>query len=115
MTDAWEHFVSGLSPTLLQQELARVHGDLEQERFGSRSDLEMRFAHDFIRFQAAARAAESAAERQARILRVQEADADREIRARGFGLDADDHDIEAAIRSYSQRQAATAAERRTAA
>jgi hypothetical protein len=95
VTSEWEHFIAGLTPALLERERARVHGDLEQERVGSRADLEMRFAHDYVRFQVAARQAETTEARRARIRRVQEADADRFIAQREA--------IEAAIRSYSQQ------------
>lgn len=49
MTSEWEQFVAGLTPALLERERSRVHGDLEQERFGSRADLEMRVAHDWLK------------------------------------------------------------------
>ena len=104
MTTEWEHFVAGVSPALLEQERVRVHGVLEQERVGSRTDLEMRFAHDFIRRDVWEKAWQ---ERTDRTVRLEEEDADRFIAGRGA--------IEAAIRSYSQRQAAAAAERKTAA
>jgi hypothetical protein len=98
VTSEWEHFIAGLTPALLERERARVHGDLEQERVGSRADLEMRFAHDFIRRDVWANAQE---EREDTIRRAQEADADRFI--------AEREAIEAAIRSYSQRHNGKAA------
>lgn len=113
--DAWANFIAQLDPAALERERMRVHGDLDAERPGSRQDHEMRFAHDYVRAERALLEAESEEERQERHDAKQNADADREIRARGFDLAADDSDIEAAIRSYSQRQAASAAHGRTAA
>jgi hypothetical protein len=92
VTSEWEHFIAGLTPALLERERARVHGDLEQERVGSRTDHEMRAAHDFIRRDVWAKAQE---EREDTIRRAQEADADRFI--------AEREAIEAAIRSYSRK------------
>lgn len=73
MTSEWEHFVAGLSPALLEKERAHVHGDIEQERVGSRTDLQMRAAHDFIRHDVWAKAWR---DREDVIRRTQEADAD---------------------------------------
>lgn len=114
--DAWTNFVASLEPAGLERERMRVHGNLDAERPGSRQDHEMRFAHDYIRFQVAVLQAEDDDARQARIAGTQNADADREIHARGYDRieDTNEHDIESAIRSYSQRQAARAAERNAA-
>lgn len=108
--DAWMNFIAQIDPAVLETERARVHGDLDTERPGSRQDHEMRFAHDYVR--------QDFWERMdipldLRAARRQLEDADAEIRARGFDLPVstdDDNDIEAAIRSYSQRHAAAAAE-----
>ena len=118
-TDAWTNFVAQLDPAALERERMVVHGDLDAERPGSRQDHEMRFAHEYVRFQVAALQTETTEARRARIGRAQAADAEREIHARGFDVvatDEQENDIETAIRSYSERQAAKAAhERRTAA
>lgn len=100
MTADWENFIASLNPAAVEQERMRVHGDLDQERPGSRADHEMKFAHDYVRHDFWAR---MRGERIRRTAISQIDDANREIRARGFDLGADDHDIEAAIRSYSQR------------
>ncbi|WP_065961234.1 hypothetical protein [Curtobacterium sp. UCD-KPL2560] len=113
--DAWANFVAQLDPAAVEAERMRVHGDLDAERPWSRQDHEVRFAHDYVRRDFWAR---MRGEVERRTVRSQIADADREIRARGFDQGvtaADDSDIEAAIRSYSQRQAAEAADARTAA
>lgn len=105
-TDAWSNFVAQLDPAALERERMAVHGDLDAERPGSRQDHEMRFAHEYVRRDFWAR---MRGEVQSRSAAVQRADADRAIRAR------QEAEIEAAIRSYSQRQAAAAAERKAAA
>jgi len=108
----WANFVAQVDLAAVEAERMRVLGDLDAERPGSRQDHEMRFAHDYVRAERALLEAESEEERQARHDAKQNADADREIRARGFDVvatDEQDSDIEAAIRSYSQRQAAAAA------
>lgn len=114
--DAWSNFIASINPAQLQRERMRVHGDLEHERPGSRWDHETRHAHEYVRYQLGVLQAEDADERQARIARAQVLNADREIHARGYDRieDTDENAIEAAIRSYSQRQAATAAERNAA-
>ncbi|WP_065962390.1 hypothetical protein [Curtobacterium sp. UCD-KPL2560] len=103
MTADWENFVASLDPAAVERERMRTHGDLDEERPGSRADHEMRFAHDYVRAERALLEAESEEERRQRHDEKQIADADREIRARGFDQAADDSDIEAAIRSYSQQ------------
>lgn len=103
--DAWANFIAQLDPAAVEAERYRVHGNLDAERPGSRQDHEMRFAHDYVRAERALLEAESEDERRARHDDKQNADADREIRARGYDRAvsrADDNDIEAAIRSYSQ-------------
>lgn len=112
--DAWANFIAQLDPEALERERMRVHGDLDAERPGSRQDHEIRFAHDYVRQDFWAR---MRGEVEQRTVCSQFEDADREIRARGFdrGIpEADDSDIEAAIRAYSQRQAAAAAGRHAA-
>ncbi|WIA95821.1 hypothetical protein [Curtobacterium sp. MCBA15_004] len=104
--DAWDNFIASLDPAAVEAERMRVHGDLDQERPGSRADHEMKFAHDYVRNDFWAR---MRGERIRRTVISQIEDADREIRARGFDLDGDDHDIEAAIRSYSQQHRKAAA------
>lgn len=113
--DAWANFIAQLDPAAVEAERYRVLGDLDAERPGSRQDHEVRFAHDYVRRDFWAR---MRGEVERRTVRSQTDDADREIRARGFDQQPvnDDSDIEAAIRSYSQRQAAAAAQHgRTAA
>lgn len=104
--DAWANFIAQLDPAVLERERMAVRGDLDSERPGSRQDHEMRFAHDYVRRDFWAR---MQGERESRTAAVQRADADRAIKAQ------QDEEIEAAIRSYSQRQAAAAAERKSAA
>lgn len=102
--DAWANFLAQLNPAALEQERMRVHGDLDRERPGSREDHEMRFAHDFIRAERSLLETETEEARQERHEAKQNADADREIHARGYDRIADnEHQLEAAIRSYSQR------------
>ena len=106
-TDAWTNFIAQLDPAALERERMAVHGDLDTERPGSRQDHEMRFAHEYVRRDFWQR---MRGEVQSLSAAVQRADADRAIAAQ------QDEEIEAAIRSYSKRQAAAAAhERRTAA
>jgi hypothetical protein len=106
-TDAWANFIAQLDPIALERERMAVHGDLDAERPGSRQDHEMRFAHEYVRRDFWER---MRGEVQSRTAALQRADADRAIKAQ------QDEEIEAAIRSYSERQAAKAAhERRTAA
>ena len=104
--DAWANFIAQLDPAALERERMAVHGDLDSERPGSRQDHEMRFAHDYVREDYWARARGDV---QTRAAELQRADADRAIKAQ------QDEEIEAAIRSYSQRHAAAAAERKAAA
>lgn len=101
--DAWANFVAQLEPDALEQERMRVHGDLDSERPGSRQDHEMRFAHDYVRAELALLESETERERQARHDAKQNADADREIRARGYDQfdDTEDSEIEAAIARYA--------------
>lgn len=96
MTADWENFVASLDPAAVEAERMRVHGDLNDERPGSRADHEMRRAHDYLAHLASV---EARTTREQAIARIQEADADREIARRGFTST----DIEAAIRSYSQQ------------
>lgn len=112
--DGWVNFIASIDPAQLERELMRVHGNLDAERPGSREDHEMRFAHDYCRRDFWNRMAGDITSEQAA---AQLADADREIHARGYDQvddEFDDNEIEAAIRSYSQRHAATAAERKAA-
>lgn len=95
MTADWENFIASLDPTVVESERMRIHGDLTDERPGSRADHEMRRAHDYLRHLASI---EARTTREDAIARIQEADADREIARRRTS-----NDIEAAIRSYSQR------------
>lgn len=109
--DAWANFVAQLDPAAVEAERYRRPSD--DERPGSVSDQRMRTAHAFLAadYWDRVRAGhplpmtdqEWAARRAA-----QYADADAEIERRGFHQT----DIEAAIRSYSQRQAAAAAQPR---
>lgn len=113
--DAWANFIASLDPVALEQERMRVHGNLDAERPGSRQDHEMRFAHDYCREERAARAALTEAERAERVLARQEADVDRQVARHPMRETSTEHDdIEAAIRAYSQRHAARAAERNAA-
>lgn len=92
--DAWANFVAQLDPAALERERMRVHGDLDAERPGGRQDHEMRFAHKYVRRDFWAR---MRGEVQSRCAALQREDADRAIAVR------QEADIEAAIRSYSQR------------
>ncbi|MFJ3029847.1 hypothetical protein ACIPEQ_13470 [Curtobacterium sp. NPDC087080] len=112
--DAWANFVAQLDPAAVEAERYRAPGP--EERPGSPTDLRMKAAHEYVAtdYWERVRAGHPLpltdhewATRRAE----QYADADAEIARRGF----DQTDIEAAIRSYSQRQAAPAAHGRTAA
>lgn len=92
--DAWANFIAQLDPAALEAERMRVHGDLDVERPGSRQDHEMRFAHEYVRRDFWARARGDVHSRAAEL---QRAATERAIRAQ------QNEDIEAAIRSYSQR------------
>lgn len=112
--DAWANFIASIDPVTLEAERMRVHGNLEHERPGSRADHEMRHAHGWLR---KTRNARTELERGRHARRLQEADADRTIRERGYDhipVDADETEIDAAIRSYKQRQAARAARKAAA-
>ncbi|UFU14607.1 hypothetical protein LQK89_02595 [Curtobacterium sp. C1] len=115
---AWANFVASLDPVALQRELARP-GDLNAERFGSREHHEMVQAHDWLKRDRAATAAMTEAERLQRRHDRQEADANLTIARHPQPVVVPEtarerSDIEAAIRTYSQRQAAAAAERTAA-
>lgn len=109
--DGWANFVASVDPAQLERERMRVTSNLDAERPGSREDHEMRFAHDYCRRDFWERMREGITTEQEA---AQLADAEREIHARGYDLLDDESEIEAAIRSYSQRQAARAAERNAA-
>ncbi|UXZ57065.1 hypothetical protein [Curtobacterium sp. Arg-1] len=115
--DAWSNFIASINPVELEAERYRPPGP--EERPGSTTDLRMKAAHQFLADDYWARVRSGHApplpDDEWLVRRAaQNADADAEIARRGYGQPAADDDIEAAIRSYSQRQAATAAERNAA-
>lgn len=101
--DAWANFIASIDPVALERERMRVHGNLEHERPGSRQDHEMRHAHNWLKQQRRDREPLEADDVEARIHRLQLADADRTINAH---ITEHDRQLEASIAAYRARKAA---------
>lgn len=101
--DAWANFIASIDPVALERERMRIHGNLEDERPGSRQDHEMRHAHHWLKQQSRDREPLEADGIEARVHRLQVADADRTIYAH---ITEHDRQLEAEIAAYRARKAA---------
>ncbi|PYY32371.1 hypothetical protein [Curtobacterium sp. MCBD17_030] len=108
MSADWDTFIAALNVDELEQERARIHGPLHHERPGSPQDRDMRYAHDWLKYQRRLTAATAADIREQRAVRLQEADADRFIAARknAAAMHTYERRNQAALHDYQRRTAA---------